>query len=124
MHNAAMPGPKTDEQRLAFGRVADLYETARPSYPDPTIDQLIELAGLQPGAQVVEVGAGTGKATRMLAERGLALDSASDALRPSGRGSLARRHVGFDLDLPPLVDNAASRGVALRIQQHRTHAHP
>jgi len=65
--------PSTDEQRLAFGRVADLYESARPSYPDPTIDQLIGLAGLAPGAQVVEVGAGTGKATRMLAARGLAV---------------------------------------------------
>jgi protein-L-isoaspartate O-methyltransferase len=68
-----MPSPPTDEQRLAFGRVADLYESARPSYPDDVLDWLIEIAGLVPGAQVVEVGAGTGKATRMLAERGLAV---------------------------------------------------
>jgi SAM-dependent methyltransferase len=77
MHNEAMheamPASTTDEQRLAFGRVADLYEDARPSYPDRTIDELIAFAGLRPGAQVVEVGAGTGKATRMLAERGLAV---------------------------------------------------
>ncbi|MGA2321304.1 MAG: methyltransferase domain-containing protein [Solirubrobacteraceae bacterium] len=68
-----MRGPSIDEQRLAFGRVAELYDSARPSYPDTVIDELIGFAGLQPGARVVEVGAGTGKATRMLAERRLAV---------------------------------------------------
>jgi SAM-dependent methyltransferase len=63
--------PERDEQRLAFGRVAELYERARPSYPKATIDSLVELAGLDAAAQIVEVGAGTGKGTRLLAERGL-----------------------------------------------------
>ena len=63
----------TDEQRLAFGRVAELYDRARPSYPAAVVDELIELAGLRPGDRVLEVGAGTGKLTRLLAERGLAV---------------------------------------------------
>jgi SAM-dependent methyltransferase len=63
--------PEVDERRLAFGRVAELYERARPSYPPVTIDSLLELAGLDAGAQVLELGAGTGKGTRLLAERGL-----------------------------------------------------
>ncbi len=78
----------TDEQRLAFGRVADLYEHARPGYPDTVIEQLIDLACLRRGATVLEAGAGTGKATRALAAHGLAVH----ALEPDpAMAALARR---------------------------------
>ena len=60
-----------DEQRLAFGRVAELYDRARPSYPDAAIAALVSHGGLARGTDVVEVGAGTGKATALLAARGL-----------------------------------------------------
>lgn len=60
-----------DGQRLAFGRVAELYDRARPSYPPAVIDAVVEFAGLTSPARIVEVGAGTGKATVLLAERGL-----------------------------------------------------
>ena len=59
------------EQRLAFGRVAEQYERARPSYPAGAIDEVLEYSGVEPGELVFEIGAGTGKATRLLAERGL-----------------------------------------------------
>jgi trans-aconitate methyltransferase len=61
----------SSEQRLAFGRVAEQYERARPSYPAAAIDEVLAYASAAPGDLVVEVGAGTGKATRLLAERGL-----------------------------------------------------
>ncbi len=61
------------EQRLAFGRVAEQYEQARPSYPTAAIDEALAYAPLHPGERVVEVGAGTGKATRLLVERGLSV---------------------------------------------------
>lgn len=61
----------SDEQRLAFGRVAALYDRARPSYPAATIDALVQHCGLAPESRIVEVGAGTGKATELLAARGL-----------------------------------------------------
>jgi SAM-dependent methyltransferase len=61
------------EQRLAFGRVAELYHRVRPSYPPAAIDAVIEFGGLTPPARIVEVGAGTGKATELLAERGLSV---------------------------------------------------
>jgi 2-polyprenyl-3-methyl-5-hydroxy-6-metoxy-1,4-benzoquinol methylase len=59
------------EQRLVFGEVAELYDRHRPGYPDPVVDDLIGLAGLEAGTLVLEVGAGTGKATAMFAERGI-----------------------------------------------------
>ena len=59
------------ERRATFDRAAELYERARPGYPDELIDDVVALAELRPGARVVEIGCGTGKATLALAERGL-----------------------------------------------------
>lgn len=51
----------------SFGVAADVYERARPLYPDAAIDWL-----LPAGARtVLDLGAGTGKLTRALAGRGL-----------------------------------------------------
>ena len=61
----------SDEQRLAFGRVASAYDRARPSYPHSAIDEVLARAAIGAGDVVLEVGAGTGKATVMLAQRGL-----------------------------------------------------
>ena len=58
-------------QRLVFGEVAEDYDRNRPSYPDALIDEVIGIAGLNAGDPVVESGAGTGKATRLLTARGL-----------------------------------------------------
>src|ERR1017187_6342704 len=51
---------------LAFGGVAATYDRARPSYPPALIDALVDLAP----HQVLDVGCGTGKAARLLVERG------------------------------------------------------
>jgi SAM-dependent methyltransferase len=76
------------ERRLVFGEVADLYDRARPSYPPALIDELIEYADVAPPARILEVGAGTGKATKMFAERGLGVL----ALEPDpAMAALARR---------------------------------
>lgn len=56
------------ERRLVFGEAADLYDAARPSYPPALLDDLVTLVG--PRARVLDVGCGTGKATRLLAQRG------------------------------------------------------
>lgn len=55
---------------LSFGGVAALYDRARPGYPEELFD---DIASLLPGPRVVEVGAGTGKATQSLVSRGLTL---------------------------------------------------
>jgi SAM-dependent methyltransferase len=51
----------------SFGAAADVYERARPGYPDAAVDWL-----LPTGARtVLDLGAGTGKLTRSLAAKGL-----------------------------------------------------
>jgi SAM-dependent methyltransferase len=55
---------------LTFDGDADLYDRVRPGYPDRLFDDLGALAGVGPGCRVLEVGAGTGKATVPLARLG------------------------------------------------------
>ena len=59
------------ERRATFDEVAELYERARPTYPDALIDDVVALATPKPRSRVVEIGCGTGKATLPLAGRGL-----------------------------------------------------
>jgi SAM-dependent methyltransferase len=56
--------------RGTFGSVAEQYDRARPTYPAAVFDDLAELARLEPGSRVLEIGPGTGKATVELAQRG------------------------------------------------------
>jgi SAM-dependent methyltransferase len=67
------------ERRLSFGDVAELYDHARPGYPAELVDEVLEFAHAGRGARALEVGAGTGKATVLFADRGLELV----ALEPS-----------------------------------------
>jgi SAM-dependent methyltransferase len=55
------------QQANSFGAVADVYERGRPSYPAEAIDWLVPAHA----TRVADVGAGTGKLTRQLRERGL-----------------------------------------------------
>ncbi|MEU9762822.1 class I SAM-dependent methyltransferase [Streptomyces sp. NPDC047985] len=61
----------TAPRALSFDRAAAQYEAARPGYPAALFDAVEELAG-RPlrGARTVDVGAGTGIATRLLLDRG------------------------------------------------------
>src|SRR6187549_3838365 len=56
--------------RVTFDEDAERYDRARPGYPTAVFDDLLALAGLGPGARVLEIGCGTGQATVPLAERG------------------------------------------------------
>jgi ubiquinone/menaquinone biosynthesis C-methylase UbiE len=60
-----------DERAVAgFGHGAEAYERGRPGYPSDAIAWLTEKLGLGPGRTVVDLGAGTGKLSRLLVETG------------------------------------------------------
>jgi SAM-dependent methyltransferase len=62
-----------EQLRHTFGSVAELYDRARPGYPAAIFDDLAELARLEPGSRILEIGPGTGKATAELVRRGYAV---------------------------------------------------
>ena len=57
---------------LSFGSVASAYERFRLGYPDELVDEVLAYAG-RTVHSALEIGAGTGKATRVFAARGIAV---------------------------------------------------
>ncbi|MFG2164881.1 class I SAM-dependent methyltransferase [Micromonospora chersina] len=77
------------DRALSFGTMAEAYERFRPGYPAAVFDTVLTYAG-RPVRTALEIGAGTGKATRLFAGRGVTVT----ATEPDG-AMLAelRRHV-------------------------------
>ena len=63
-----MPLPSPAEARRSFDGAAEVYHEIRPSYPAPMFDELFQLLPSHPA--ILEVGPGTGQATRDLLSRG------------------------------------------------------
>ena len=61
-------GSRQTDRRLTFNEVPDIYDEVRPSYPPPLYDELFEM--LPPHPAIVEVGSGTGQATKAQLARG------------------------------------------------------
>ncbi|GCE29591.1 methyltransferase type 11 [Dictyobacter alpinus] len=56
--------------RTTFDQDALLYDQARPGYPETLFDDIVTLSALPPDGRLLEIGCGTGQATRPLARRG------------------------------------------------------
>lgn len=54
-----------------FGAAAEVYERARPGYPDDACDWLVETLRVPSDGTVLDLAAGTGKLTRPLVARGV-----------------------------------------------------
>lgn len=59
--------------RTTFNGAAELYNQARPRYPESLFGKLVEVTKLKSGSTLLEIGPGTGQATEPLARRGFAI---------------------------------------------------
>jgi len=81
------------ERALSFGTAAEAYERFRPSYPSELCDLVTAYAG-RPVRTALEIGAGTGKATRLFAERGISVTATEP---DAAMLDELRRHVPSDV---------------------------
>lgn len=88
-HEPKVPPNRRDLGRV-FNEVPELYDRVRPGYPDELFADLVSLTGMDERSSVLEVGCGTGQATRSLA----ALGCPVTAVEPgAGMAALARRRI-------------------------------
>jgi SAM-dependent methyltransferase len=74
-----------------FNEVPDLYDRVRPAYPNELFADLAAVTGLDGRSSLLEVGCGTGQATRSLARLGCSVTAveAGDAMAALARQRLA-----------------------------------
>jgi len=94
------------EARFVFGEVAEQYEAYRPSYPEEVFDTVVSYSGLSRGDAALELGAGTGKATRHFLARGLRVH----ALEPDAAMAAVLRQTGVPVEATTFEDWTVHRG--------------
>jgi SAM-dependent methyltransferase len=80
-----------EARRTSFDDRADLYDAVRPSYPDALADDVIAFGG----RRILEIGAGTGKATVVFARRGASIVAIEPG--PNLAAVLRRNVAGHDV---------------------------
>lgn len=68
-----MPSDDTRVRGLTFGSGAERYERFRPGYPEAVADLVLAPLDSSGPVRALEIGAGTGKATRLFVGRGVAV---------------------------------------------------
>lgn len=89
-----------EARRLSFDASTALYDAVRPSYPDALADDLLATAG----RRVLEIGAGTGKATVVFARRGASILALEPG--PSLAAVLRRNVAGYDVTVENITFEA------------------
>lgn len=92
---------------LSFGSVANQYERYRLDYPDELVDAVLQYAG-GPLRSALEVGAGTGKATRLFASRGIEVT----ALEPDAEMAHVLERTIRGIPVEPVVTTFEEFGTA------------
>lgn len=85
------------DRRALFGDDASAYDFGRPGYPERVYELLGERCGLAAGTRVLEIGPGTGQATRRLLELGASVTGVE--LSPELADRLRDNHDGADLEV-------------------------
>jgi SAM-dependent methyltransferase len=85
-----MAGPDRRGLGRVFNEVPELYDRVRPGYPDELFADLVTITSMDEGSSVLEVGCGTGQATRSL----VALGCPVTAIEPGAElAALARQRI-------------------------------
>ena len=85
-----MTEPDRRDLGRVFNEVPELYDRVRPAYPDELFADLVAITGMDRRSPVLEVGCGTGQATRSLARLGYPVT----AIEPgAGMAALARQRL-------------------------------
>jgi SAM-dependent methyltransferase len=106
--------------RAGFSRTAEQYERARPTYADDAMRWIADEARLGPGTTVVDLGAGTGKLTRLLVGTGahvVAVEPLEEMRAQLSRVLPGVEALGATADAVPLPD-ASARAVTAAQAYH------
>jgi SAM-dependent methyltransferase len=90
--------PLARERSKLFDQEADCYDRCRPNYPDAVIDDVVGPNAV--GRTVLDVGCGTGIASRQMAQRGARVLGVEAGPRMA---AIARRH-GIDVEVGAFED--------------------
>jgi SAM-dependent methyltransferase len=85
-----MAEPDRRELGRVFNEVPELYDRVRPTYPDGLFADLVAITGMDERSAVLEVGCGTGQATRSLAALGCSVTAVEAG---AGMATLARQRL-------------------------------
>jgi SAM-dependent methyltransferase len=102
---------------VGFTTAVDAYESARPTVPGEAVDWLLAELRVGPGDVVVELGAGTGKFTRLLVEREIEVLAIEPVAAMRARlDVLGERVTSVDAvaEQLPLGDGSAAAAVAVQ----------
>jgi ubiquinone/menaquinone biosynthesis C-methylase UbiE len=58
------------ERKNTFNEIAGEYDKYRPSYPEQLFTDILEFAAIKEGDSILEIGCGTGQATKGFVELG------------------------------------------------------
>lgn len=70
MKSSPSPAGFDRSRRVVFDSAPELYDRARPSYPQQLIEDIVQFSGIPEDGQILEIGCGSGKATLPFAQRG------------------------------------------------------
>jgi ubiquinone/menaquinone biosynthesis C-methylase UbiE len=85
------------EESEMFNQMADYYDRFRPDYPEETIQTILSTANLSSDSRVLEIGAGSGKATAQFADYDiemLCIDPGEDLVQ-AGNKKFVNKNIRF-----------------------------